>query len=580
MVFARTLIRLSLFLTLFVLFVPFYGRAAEELEVPDSAVPDDTAVKIAILPWKVNAQGDVDYLKRAILDMLSSRIGSHRAVELAKTHAVRDALGEYGPEGITDEVAEEVGEILDADYVLYGSLSIIGESLSLDAKLVDVKEGSVTPFYSTGTGVDSLVDMAEKLASGVLGPAGGVAEPRVPPGPTYTGKFEPKKGEKKKVGAVPEKVEKAEVEAEDKKKKDDFRIIAKAEGEEEEKKALWKSTSMKGLFKAFEVTDLDGDGRKELVLITKRDILISRVEAEGLKVLKKIEGGRQVENIAISSTAGDKGGLPVVYVSRLRTGIPSGQILEFKDNDFRITASGIPWFMRVVNVQGKGPQLIGQRFRVSDGFYGGIRVLERTGDRVKDVGAFAIDLPERVGLYDFELFDATGDGKVELVALDGRNRLRLYKRDDGKWEEYWKGEGFYGGSLNVIELDWKSISTSEREYALINGRFFYADLDGDGRTELIIKRNEAGGLLGKHGEKAFSFKKGAIWSLTWGGADSVLDNGFDENWRTKAVTGYIADFTVEDLDGDGTMELTMLVVEGITMFKRKPKSYLLSYSLF
>jgi TolB-like protein len=565
--FVRTVRYVPLFVTLLALLIPSYGRATDEL--------------IAVLPWKVNAPGDVDYLKRAIVDMLSSRIGSSQAVELVKTNAIRDALGENGPEDITDEVAEEVGNKVGADYVLFGSLSVMGDSLSLDAKLVDVGEGSITPFYFRGKGIDSLVDMTEKMASSVLAPlhdrfAAGEVEAEIPSGPTYTGKF-PLQVDEEDAGQVgPEKVEEKGVETEELKKTDDFIKTARTETEKEKKKSLWKSHPMKGFFTAFEAIDLDGDGKKEVVLISKRDILISRVEGTGLKVLKEIKGGRQVENIGIASTGGNDA-TPMVYISSLQGGAPNGQILEFKNGEFRVTSSGIPWLMRVVKVQGNGPQLLGQRYRSFDGFHGDVRVLQIGGDGVTDVGPF--DLPEKVGLYGFELFDVTGDGEVELIALDHRNRLRLYKRDNGRWEEYWKSDDIYGGSLNFIEPGKRAIAASEREVVVIKGRFSYADLNSDGRMELIIKKNEGGGLLGKRAKRILYFKKGEILSLTWA-SEMELDKGFDENWRTKAMSGYIADFTVDDMDGDGTSDLTMLVVEGITMFRNKPKSYLFSFSSF
>jgi TolB-like protein len=586
--FVRIVKYIPLLMTLLVLFVPSYSRASDESTVPDRMVRDRTGAKIAVLPLKVNATGDVDYLKRAIVDMLSSRIGSSQAVELVKTNAIRDALDEMGLEDITDDVAEEVGERVGADYVLYGSLSIIGDSLSLDAKLVDVEDGSITPFYSSGRGIDSLVDMAEKMASMVLAPVSGLpavagVEPQIPSVPTYMGKFAPKEVERDKEEAVPVKEEKKAVEtavSEEivvSKKREDFITTPKAKIAGEIKNALWKSGQLKGFFKGFEAIDLDVDGKKELVLISKRDIIIARVEGEGLKVLKEIKGDSHVENIAISSSGGDGIEPPVVYISRLRAGLTSSQILEFKNNDFMITASGIPWLMRAVRVQGNKSQLIGQKFKIADGFYSSVKVLKRDGNRVVDMGPFG--LPRVVGLYGFELFDLTGDGQMELVALNTRYRLRVYKRSNDKWEEHWKADGRYGGSLNIIELEELSITPDETEYVIINGRFLYADLDRDGRTELIIKRNEAGGFLGNLVKRVYKFKKGEILSLKWG-SETGFYEGFEENWKTRAVSGYIADFALEDMDGDGTTELTILVVEGTSMFRSRPKSYLLSYSLF
>lgn len=547
----------------------------------DEAKGPGRTAKIAVLPFNINATGDVDYLKRAVVDILSSRIGAIQTVELEKTHAVIEALGGTAPGDITDKIAEDVGEKLGADYVLYGSLSLLGESLSLDVKLVDVKQGSITPFFSRGAGIDSVVDMAERVASMVLPPVAGVEAGEVefpaPVGSSYTGKFPTPKVEKEEAVAVEEKLEeKPKVVAKKPEKEDKF-IITPGAPLEGERDILWKTGVMKGVFKGFRAIDLDSDGRKELVLIDKRNITISRIEAGELKVLKEIKGDRHVELLYVSTSGGDGSGPPVVYISGLRAGNPNSKILEYKDNDFKITASGIPWLLRAVHIQGEEPKLFGQRFRITEGFYGKKRVLKRDGAKVKNVGAAA--LPLRVGLYDFELFDLTGDGQVELVELDEHFRLRIYRKEGGVWDEMWKAEGRYGGSLNYVDLEEIAITPAETEFVIIKGMFLHADLDGDGRMEIIIKRGQAGGLLGSLAARVPFFKRSEITSISWT-SDTGYGVGFKENWKTKSVSGHIADFTIDDLDGDGTPELTMLVVEGMKMFKVKPRSYLLSLSLF
>jgi TolB-like protein len=124
--------------------------------------------KVAILPWKVNAAGNVDFLKDALADMLSSRVGSGEAAEVMRADIVKAAISEAkAGEAVTDASALAAGAKLKADYVLYGSLTVLGSAISLDAKFLNVKDGVATPFYSKGNGIDSIIGLADKLSADV-----------------------------------------------------------------------------------------------------------------------------------------------------------------------------------------------------------------------------------------------------------------------------------------------------------------------------------------------------------------------------------------------------------------------------
>ena len=54
--------------------------------------------------------------------------------------------------------------------------------------------------------------------------------------------------------------------------------------------------------------------------------------------------------------------------------------------------------------------------------------------------------------------------------------------------------------------------------------------------------------------------------------------GMVENWRTKKISGYVADYQFKDIDNDGENEVVLALVistSGIT----KGRSVIVSYSL-
>ena len=99
----------------------------------------DAVKKVAIFPFQMNAPGDLSYLREGIMDMLASRLSWAGKVEVIEKQAVKDALA--GQQGMLNEAAaREVGTTLGADYVLFGSLTVFGDSVSIDAKMVALKE--------------------------------------------------------------------------------------------------------------------------------------------------------------------------------------------------------------------------------------------------------------------------------------------------------------------------------------------------------------------------------------------------------------------------------------------------------
>src|SRR3989344_6369923 len=46
-------------------------------------------IRVAILPWKINAAENLGYLKGAVYDMLISRIGAEPAIEIVKESSLQ-----------------------------------------------------------------------------------------------------------------------------------------------------------------------------------------------------------------------------------------------------------------------------------------------------------------------------------------------------------------------------------------------------------------------------------------------------------------------------------------------------------
>lgn len=513
--------------------------------------------KIALLPWNVNAQGDMEFVRSAMSDMLASRLGG--SVELIRPDLVRAALNNKA--ATTESAAVEAGKKLNADYVLMGSVTVFGTAVSMDAKLINSATGEAAPFNQQGTGLESVIKLTDRLSAEVLSylsPAKAAAPvEKAEPRQAITGTT----GKAAAPVAVPVSADSSE---------DDFIVKASPD---KTRPVAWKSPKLDGMYSAMTAADLDKDGKKELVLVSEHKIIVGAYRDGGFQVIQEIDD-KKGSIITVFSMDADKDGAAEAYISRIEDNNAASSILEYKDGAYKITAGSIGWLVRTVQVDKAEPVLVGQRFRKIDGLYGDIKVLAREGNKLVEKGAFEIELPRKVDLYGFEAFDWTESNGVELVTLDDRQYLKVYEKNkDGKgWSAEYKSADYYGGTLNYIVRKEDRSGGTAPEPIPVEGRFFHVDRNG--KMELLIKKNTPGGL-GRSAKTPMSFKTGEIISLSWdkdGGTTA-------ENWRTKQVEGYVADFVVDDLDGDGADEVTMLVVTGTEKLFGDLKSYILSHKI-
>jgi TolB-like protein len=92
--------------------------------------------KVAILPFLIHSQENIGYLREGIYDILSSRITAEGKIAVIERSIVEQALYEERPMRLDEAVATKIGMRVGADYIVLGSLTKIGDYISLDARLI------------------------------------------------------------------------------------------------------------------------------------------------------------------------------------------------------------------------------------------------------------------------------------------------------------------------------------------------------------------------------------------------------------------------------------------------------------
>jgi TolB-like protein len=131
---------------------------------PDFVISADKA-KLALIPFKINSAEDLEYLRDGTLDMLSSRIALKGDVLVLEKTRVSKVLETPNLE-ITESTAQELGVKLEVDFVVFGSITKIGKHLSIDAKMIDIKEKKlVGTVFTHAEGLDGVIPKIMLFAS-------------------------------------------------------------------------------------------------------------------------------------------------------------------------------------------------------------------------------------------------------------------------------------------------------------------------------------------------------------------------------------------------------------------------------
>jgi outer membrane protein insertion porin family len=122
--------------------------------------------KIVLLPFDVYSKANVSNLQEAIYKGISSELVKSKNIQLIEKSALAKTI-----EGkrIDEKLSLAIGKETGAHYVIMGSLSEIGQIMSVDAKVIDVKEGKTLPgIFAQGKGIESIGSLSSQIRTNIL----------------------------------------------------------------------------------------------------------------------------------------------------------------------------------------------------------------------------------------------------------------------------------------------------------------------------------------------------------------------------------------------------------------------------
>jgi len=526
--------------------------------------------RVAIVPFKINAEKDLSFLRDGIVDMLTSRLYIEDKVSVLCREEIVNVLKTVPPP-INESKAHDIGTRLGVDYVLFGSLTVFGESVSIDAKMVDVSGAKpVLTFFNQTQGMDEVIPKINLFATDINDKVFGRAMPSkkaVVTPPPQTPQTQPPQ-DQTNVQMHPEKLFAAGFQDVDtqgpQQPAPGLGFLATQEARSQSAQ-FWASRSVRHRINGISIGDIDGDGKQETVIITEHSVEAYRFDNNHfLKI--KILAERNLDNLIGVDVADINGnGHPEIFITSLNPhrNMVNSFVLEFDGQTYTEIVTNSRWYYRAVDYPLRGHILLGQQQEGDTPFSG--QVYEMVWENNEYEPANKIMHGRRTHVLGLTYGDAMNDDVEVAVAYDNLDYLRIFS-PGGK--ERWKDGEHSGGGAEYFILPHSTSEYEEKEY--YPARIRIRDINGDGKNEVITLKN-------KRFSELVSFRKftqGEIQIRSWNGV------GLAVLWKTRKLKGYFSDFAIGDFNNDGDEEVVApLVIKTGYVVGIKPKSKVIAYPL-
>lgn len=535
---------------------------------------------VTILPFSLNSSENIDYVKQGIEEMLTSRLASTDKISVTDKNIVLEELKKSKIKNLSSDAVNKIGKKLKSDYVVWGNITKIGNSISINGKMVDIANnksdiGVFTQAQTLDDVIPKMNDFSESIIRHIVGtPPPAIAPPPVP-APAVTTPQVPAslsresqiiasmKAGGKRGGTLTSVINSEFINA----------------AEPINRKEFWMSQKIPTEFKGMAIGDVNNDGLNEVVVIDKNSVYIYQKTEKELKLLEKIKGNSYDNYIAVDVADINRNDLPEIFVTSLNDTLLDSFVLEFKNGKYVKIASDIRWFMRVIDTSSGIPMLLCQEYGLDKPFDTPIfEMVWRDGKYVSDQ---KMKIPLGLSIYGLTIDNLGVGGSDKIFALDDLDYLYIIEKTNKSLsrltsfgftgeELIWKSDDVYGGSNNYFEnIDKKNPGDREKS-AYVNLRILTLDTNKDGKKEIIIVKNLSS--VGRIFKYYKLFTSSEIYNLEWDGM------GLAENWRTKKINGYVADYSIKDIDNDGKPEIVLALVQSVGTAIRD-KSVIVVYKL-
>ena len=518
-----------------------------------SAVSAQAPSKVLVLPFKIHSEKDLSFLNRGVMSMIASRLAASGKTDMFLNPKANQAILN-APDGSEIPMALEIAAALEADYVITGSLTVFGTSVSTDAQFIGVAEKRPLITFSqfgrnTGDVLSHIDQFAAQVNAEVFGLAPAAQAPAFRPAAPAV------------AGPAPAVAPRPAA-------------LAPAQTPPAPSQEPWKSRYFQTTIKSMAVGDIDGDGRDDIVFIDDQNVYAQRYTESDLVSMASVADKSYNTLVSLDVADINGNGRAEVFVTRINKARKLESFaLEWSGSGLQKIADNLDYFLRVIQDTDGKHILIGQKQGVAASremyefseysgiFLPGIYELKWQGRQL--VTGKNLNVPRGLNLYSFTYGNVSRKNKEAVVSFDENDRLIFF---DVVGNKIWASSNKFGGNANYLEY-LSSSRTREPEHFYLSQRILVTDLDQDGKTEVIVPSNHevGGGFFSRFRH----FTNGHVQCLSWNNV------ALREKWKTDDHTGYISDIALSDLNRDGRTDLVFSVVADSGDVFNKAQSYLM-----
>jgi TolB-like protein len=509
------------------------------------------AQRVLILPLAIHADKDVSFLQDGIRSMLSSRLYQPGKTVIISRDETLKALEAHGAAVTTDTAAVALAGQLKADYVVVGSLMMLGDRISTNVRMLDVGQNKpVTAVNQVGKTQGAVIEHIDLFCAQankeVFGSQPQTAKPAAKAPVVDERRMHPEK----LMGAGA-----------------DVRQEPSAMGMQPSMAAAgaWRiGRQFKSQLRGLAMGDVNGDGRSEIAVIDNHTLKVFQYQQGRLIPLAVLE--EQKFNTFLSVDVADINGNGVAEIYITNRPVSAGLQRGFQPKRIQLRSLVVEWdgkqlrkilendrhFFRVLHTPHRGAVLVGQRQGTLTDTFGLNRIFDGpVSELVWRGGALVpednLGVPARMNLYSFAIGDIDNDGREMILSYSDQGSLRL---SDRAGAEQWQSSENLGTTDTYLEIPDDGNREDMDRYYLPSRIFVTAPAFDGAPTVLVVKNTEAGRTF----PRVKIFNSGHIEYLAWNGLS------FTPAWRTQPVSKFISDYAIGDLDNDGQDELVFAVV--------------------
>lgn len=488
-----------------------------------------------VAPFSVSGSKGYSYLGQAVPSMLTSRLYLQGQFEPVENQDA--ALKEKAPS--SKNSASALSRKFGADYIVWGSITVMGETASLDVNALSPngkvwKNASSSPVNAL---IGGLQTVADRINTEVFGRTDvrRAAPAAVAAAPSSAFVMNESRGQVQNSSYLNPSL--------------------RYQGKEDERSQI-RSQMLPFECLGMETADIDGDGKIELLLLNENTLnAYTWKDGNKLVELGSYSLPASMRPVLVRSIVQE--GKPYIIVTGYDKGETSAysQVLQFSRGTFNVAIRHVRRYLNVANLPPLyTPTLIMQDSDRSKVVSGPVYEGRIKGGSVVRGGKLA-NMPSAATVFNFSWIPADKGKRGDHLALIAENETLL--TFDAKGNRLAGTEDTYSGSSVYVEGDRgigslsSSSDSADRILYYIPMRMPVVDLDRDGRYELLANKpiTTAGKLFSNYR----TYPQGEIHAMLWNGM------GMELLWKTRRLKGTVCDVSVADINNNGRTDLVVCV---------------------